>query len=121
VAVAELDGPGNLGVVITTNNGPTHAFAIARSKVNREGCVELRLAGSKGNPTAVGAVVQLIQPNGTKQVHELHAGEGYLTQNPASARLFGVTKDSRIEVEWPDGGHSSHPMIVTHGKVTITR
>ena len=110
-----------MGLWIATNNGPVHAYASVGAASDKDGVILVQLRGIQGNPTAVGARITLHRPDGSKQVREVHAGEGYLTQNPATVRLDGVTPNCRIDVAWPDGAQTQHPVSATKGRVTLTR
>jgi hypothetical protein len=70
------------------------------------------LQGLPGNPTAVGARVTVGWADGISQTAEVQAGSGYLSQSTASL-TFGLgtrRQGVRIEVVWPDGSRSDHPV-----------
>ncbi|GDY02457.1 hypothetical protein LBMAG49_17860 [Planctomycetota bacterium] len=119
LAVVDLDNDAVPDFVIATNNGPLHTFVTKPNVSDHR--LTVRLHGGNGNPTAIGARVTLQRPDGTQQVQELHAGEGYLTQVPACAFFSRATKDSHIEIRWPDGTVSSHALTTKTDKVEFKR
>jgi hypothetical protein len=121
LSVTPLADARRMGLWIATNNGPVHAYASVGAASDKDGVILVQLRGIQGNPTAVGARITLHRPDGSKQVREVHAGEGYLTQNPATVRLDGVTPNCRVDVAWPDGAQTQHPVSATKGRVTLTR
>ena len=84
--------------------------------------LSLRLRGPAGNPTGVGARVEVAFDARPKRVAEVRAGGGYLSQS--SATLFFVVPagaaSARIGVRWPDGVISSHSAAAGVGVMTLT-
>ncbi|MBL8752098.1 MAG: VCBS repeat-containing protein [Planctomycetes bacterium] len=104
-------------VVVATNDGPVQALRPhAWDQV-----LVVSLEGTKGNPTAIGARLELREPSGKKHVREITAGSGYLSQSAARAWFVKVPDGSKLAVRWPDGGASEHVLAEPRGKVTITR
>ena len=79
----------------------------------------VRLRGDRGNPTAVGARVELIGANPRAQ--EIHAGSGYLSQSSPAAWFGKVNEGARVRVRWPDGETTEHALERTEGTVTLAR
>src|SRR5262249_10853924 len=118
-ALAIVDGDdGAPGLVVTVNDGPVRAFAAA---VGSPPALAVRLHGGRGNPTAVGARVTLVAPDGRRQSREIQAGAGYLTQSPACAHFRRVPSGSKVEVRWPDGTTTTHDLKATSGRITLSR
>jgi hypothetical protein len=106
-AVTDLDGDAWPDVVVGVNDDYVVAFRNSRSSENK--MVTVRLAGPRGNSTAVGAKVKVKLVDGSSQVAEVHAGSGYLTQSTPLLN-FGLGPDGvidQIEVTWPDGHTTS--------------
>ncbi|MDO8348725.1 MAG: VCBS repeat-containing protein, partial [Planctomycetota bacterium] len=115
LAVIDLDGDARPDFLCATNDGPVRTF-LARPSTPT---LAVRLAGPAGNPTAVGARVQLVRPDGTRQVVEIAAGSGYLGQSDAEAFFTKVTPGSRIVVRWPHGHTTEHAVTTTSGRVVL--
>jgi hypothetical protein len=102
-AYADLDGDGDLDVVLAGNGGP------ARVYINRTdrpaGSVRLWLIGSgKSNRDAVGARVTATIGSRTL-TQQVCGGESYLSA-PEKTLTFGLGDASKIdslEIRWPDG------------------
>ncbi len=103
----DLDGNGWPDLVIGVNDGKV---AVYRNAGNAEGkLLTVRLKGTSGNPTGVGAKVTLTMKDGSQRISEVRAGGGYLSQGPATA-LFGLGSTgeaSKVSVAWADGKSST--------------
>ncbi|HEU4419185.1 MAG TPA: CRTAC1 family protein, partial [Planctomycetota bacterium] len=130
LALLDPFGRGSPSVVCSTNNGPVHEFSsggapfavVNGSTVDLETpCLSVRLRGKDGNPTAIGARVELRTPEGKKQVREITAGSGYLSQSSPAAWFTNVPPGSGLVVRWPDGTTQEHILEKTSGRVTIRR
>jgi hypothetical protein len=109
VATTDLDGNGRPDFVVGVNNEQTLGFE--RQSTGSGQYVRVRLQGSAGNPTGVGARVTLKVANGPPQTAEVTAGGGYLSQSTATL-FFGLPRDAtvaEIEVRWPNGQTTRHP------------
>ena len=103
LACSDLNGDGRPDFLVGINNGELLAFTNRRTP----SAAVLRLQGEGGNPSVAGARVTLVSKDGTR-VQEVYQGGGYLSQSTPSIFLdSGVT---RVEVVWPDGSSSSHPV-----------
>ncbi|MEM7312276.1 MAG: FG-GAP-like repeat-containing protein [Planctomycetota bacterium] len=80
----------------------------------------IRLVGSAGNPTAVGAKVEVVSESQGKQAAEVTAGSGYLSQS-SPGLVFGRKKDDlvTINVRWPNGSTSTHEINASESSQTI--
>jgi len=104
LVVTDIDRDGRPDFVIGVNDGEALAFE------NRTAATPLavRLIGSKGNPTAIGARVTLTYSSGATRTAEVFAGGGYLSQS-SPAVYFGRAEEKearKILVRWPDGSQS---------------
>ena len=89
-----------------------------QASADRPGRVPLtiRLRGRAGNPTAVGARVEVQFSDGTRHTSEVHAGDGYLSQS--SAIQFIPHASDRVPrwltVRWPNGAVTSTEKLIGH-------
>jgi hypothetical protein len=101
-AYADFDHDGDLDLLISTNDG---APVLYRNEGgNRNNWLNVRLAGSKSNRSALGAVVRVESALG-KQWKTVHSGSSYCSQSEL-ALTFGLAHDkviSSLVVEWPSG------------------
>ena len=108
LAVTDLNGDGWPDFVIGVNDLPVEAFTA--SGVPGRQVLNVRLKGSPGNLSAIGARVSVELSGGATQTGELAAGGGYLSQSSA-ALTFGLPPGETVralKVRWPDGSQSSH-------------
>jgi hypothetical protein len=101
LGVADLDGDGDLDVVINNFEEPVSVLANRSGGTHR---VTLRLAGRHGNTAGIGAVVRVYTTSGQQMRYVTHA-RGYMSGADGSVH-FGLGSDERIErlvVEWPSG------------------
>jgi hypothetical protein len=114
--VTDLDGDGAPDFVCATNDGPVRTFVSTGVP-----CLSVRLRGPAGNPTAIGAMIELVTADGGVQRRELAAGSGYLTQGPAVAWFAPAPAGSRLRVRWPDGAVSERAVEAAAGELVIPR
>jgi enediyne biosynthesis protein E4 len=101
-AYADFDHDGDLDILMTTNNGPACLYRNDGGNKNHWLCV--RLAGSKSNASALGAVVRVESASGT-QWNTVRSGGSYCSQSDL-ALTFGLGKDDKVtklSIEWPSG------------------
>src|SRR6185436_12817687 len=101
-AYGDFDRDGDVDLLITTNGGPAYLYRNDVSTGHRS--VRLRLAGTKSNRDAIGAVVRLTTPDGTQQ-RMVKTGSSYLSQSEL-ALTFGLgrrDRADRVVIEWPSG------------------
>ena len=106
VIVTDINGNGVTDFVVGVNNGAWKCFTNQISVKGNRHSIELQ--GQKGNPTAIGARIQIKLSNGRSPVGEVNAGSGYLSQSSA-VRTFAVPNGERITsitVRWPNGEES---------------
>lgn len=101
MATADLDGDGDLDLVVNELNG---AAGIYRNDAQGSR-VAIRLEGSTGNTQGVGARIVLHGGATPVQAQEILCGGRYLSSD-APARVFatgGARDGMEIEVRWPSG------------------
>ncbi len=106
---ADLNADGVLDFVIARNNGPVSVF-----KSNQKGGENLtvRLRGTKGNATAIGARLSLEFASGKIVTSEVYAGGGYLSQS-SPVISFAIPKGetvAKLHVVWPDGSKAERSL-----------
>lgn len=101
-ACGDIDNDGDLDALLTTNGGAPALLRQAGRPTSHWVC--LRLEGSDGNRSAIGAGVRL-RAGGTTQSRLVHSGSSYLSHS--DLRLtFGlgeIAQVDEIEVRWPNG------------------
>lgn len=97
--VTDLDGDGNLDLVVKSRLGP-------QLRVFRNNCagaaksLAIRLRGVKSNRDAIGAIIEI-----DGQIRHLQCGSGYLSQHTKTLH-FGLAESAvarSVRIEWPSG------------------
>jgi hypothetical protein len=105
-ALADFDGDGRVDLGVAQNGGPT---VLLRNVGGKPG-LRVRLAGPKGNPTGIGAVMRLEYAEHQGPGRELHAGAGYWSQDSA-VQVLGLSGTPRdVWVRWPGGRVTRAPV-----------
>ena len=117
-AYGDFDRDGDLDVLFTTNNGP--AYLYRNDGGNRNHWLQLKLAGTKSNRSAIGAVARLTSAGGT-QWQMVHSGSSYCSASDL-ALTFGLGKDASataIEIEWPSGTRQKLSNVAADKRLVI--
>ncbi len=102
-ALADYDADGRVDLVVAQNAGETKLYRNVRGRAG----LRVRLLGSAGNPTGVGAALRLGVGDRWGPAREIHAGAGYWSQDGA-VQVLGWpgpvgTTPVQIKVRWPGG------------------
>ncbi len=99
---ADVDGDGDLDVLITENGGPAHLFRNDGGDANRS--IRLELAGRSSNRDAIGARVT-VEAGGVVSRRQLFPAKGYLSsvEHPLTFGLGRLSRADRIIITWPSG------------------
>ena len=110
-AYADLDGDGDLDVVIVENGGRARVFVNRLDRPERS--VRVRLVGAgRSNRDAVGARATATVGRRTF-TQEVSGGQSYLSA-PEKRLTFGIGTAARIdsvEIRWPDGSRERHAPV----------
>jgi hypothetical protein len=107
LAVLDLGGDGWPGFIVTRNSDTTLAF---RSQVHAgRSPFKVSLHGPAGNPTGIGARIEVTYADGTRLAAEVYAGSGFASQSTASAFFGSPTSNppKTVRVRWPSGAASA--------------
>jgi enediyne biosynthesis protein E4 len=107
-AYADLDGDGDLDVVLVENGGPARVLVNRLDQPGRS--VRVKLVGSgRSNRDAVGARVTARIGRRTL-TQEISGGQSYLSapEKTLTFGLGGAAKIDSLEIRWPDGARETH-------------
>jgi enediyne biosynthesis protein E4 len=102
VAVADIEGNGNLDVVIAQNGGPPRI--LRNDQRLRHAWLRIDLVGTRCQRDAGGARVEVHTPRGVL-VQVMEPAMGFMAQSEKTL-TFGLGEDDRVRrivVRWPDG------------------
>ncbi len=122
LTISDVNHDGRPDLTLTQNEESILAFVNNAAA----GFLEVRLIGKPGNPTAIGARVRVVGPDGVApQSAEIAAGSGYISQS-AAPLYFGLGEGNNdfaveLEVRWPDGATTTHTTEPSARRITITQ
>jgi hypothetical protein len=99
LAVSDYDGDGRVDLAVGQNSGP---MRLLRNQGARPG-VRLRLQGTAGNPSAVGAQLRLKYGDRFGPAREIHNGAGYWSQDSFVQVMAMPEPPTHVWVRWPGG------------------
>ena len=118
IAVADLDGDGDLDVIINRLGAP----ALVMRNDATAPRVEVRLKGVAPNTQAVGAKVQLTHGATPLQSHEVVVGGLYLSHSDyAMSFAMGQSDSAQLMVTWRDGRTTVIPRVRANRVYEITQ
>lgn len=107
-AYGDMDGDGDLDVLLTANAGP--AALLRQAGPPRSHWLRVRLVGRRSNRSAIGATIR-VRSGDLVQSRMIRSGSSYLSQSSLDA-TFGLGKRAsvkEIEVRWPNGNVETFP------------
>jgi hypothetical protein len=116
-AYADIDGDGDLDVVLSPVSGPP--VLLRNDQALKNGWVRLKLVGRRSARDAQGASVRL-KAGGKNQWRHVTTARGYLSASE-SILTFGIGKSAavdEVEVTWPGGRKQIVPGVAP-GRVTV--
>jgi hypothetical protein len=102
LAFADIDGDGDLDVVMTQTGGAP--LLLRNDQDLHHHWIRLKLVGTKSNRDAIGAWIK-VRVNGQTISRQIMPTRGYLSQSelPVSIGLGGASKPDSVEIKWPGG------------------
>jgi len=110
LAQTDFNGDGRPDFVVGVNDGELMAFVNITTSGNKT--IQIKLQGKPGNPLAAGARITW-----KGRSAEIYQGSGYLSQSTSAIQVPQVT--DKINVSWPDGSQSEHPITSGSRQLTI--
>jgi hypothetical protein len=119
-AYADLDGDGDLDVVLVENGGPARVYLNPTNAPARS--VRVRLVGAgKSNRDAVGARVTAHVGDRTL-TQQVSGGQSYLSASEKTLTfgLGGAAKIDKLEIRWPDGTAQTLDNVPGGARLVVT-
>ena len=121
MSMADLDGDGDLDVVVSNLRAPSQVF---ENRLCGGGAllVDLRLPAT-ANTHAIGARAVLETAAGMRQTRVVRAQSGYLSGDTSRLHFAVPAGDAaaRLEIVWPDGARSAVTGLAAGTRLTVTR
>jgi len=119
-AYADVDGDGDLDVVVTQAGGPP--VLLRNDQESGSHWLRLRLVGRPPNGDALGARVEVATGDATQR-RQVMPTRSYLSQMelPVTFGLGTADRVERLEVTWPDGAREVFPVPGVDRLLTLER
>jgi len=102
MAIGDIDNDGRIDAVVTTNGGPAHVLHNDTPTHNH--WLTLKLVGHKSNRDGIGAVIQVVTPQGAQWVTVSTAGSYLSSSDPRPHFGLGPNPTAQtVEIRWPSG------------------
>lgn len=116
--LSDIDGDGRVDVLVTQNGAETKLFR----NVGATPGLRIRLEGTEENRRGIGSIVRLQYEEGrVGPATVISAGSGYWSQHSPTLVLgHGGRTVEAIQVRWPDGTTSDHPVDADARSVLVS-
>jgi hypothetical protein len=118
-AFADIDGDGDLDVVLTQVGGPP--LLLRNDQDLHHHWIRLKLVGTKSNRDAIGAWIK-VRVNGQTLSRQVMPTRSYLSQSelPVTIGLGAAEKPDGVEIIWPSGTRQKLQTVEVDRMMTIT-
>ncbi len=124
IAAVDVNADGLEDFVIGVNDSEPEIFLNTGEATSSNRPLKIRLEDTKGNRTGVGSKITVETAGLPKQVAEVRAGSGYLSQS-SSDLVFAVNKQNAapvtVTVRWPDGKITATDVAAKAGFAKLNR
>jgi hypothetical protein len=118
-AFADIDGDGDLDVVLTQVGGPP--LLLRNDQQLGHHWIRLKLVGTRSNRDAIGAWIR-VRVEGQTLWRQVMPTRSYLSQSelPVTIGLGAATHPEAVEIFWPSGTRQKLQTILADRMVTVT-